>query len=222
MKININNQIKEYIEKNIFPKYNNYYAHGMDHINNVIKQSLIIAKYFDVDLNMVYVVACYHDLGLVNGRENHESESGKILYNDSNLRKFFTEEQIIIMKEAVEDHRGSRKIPPRNIYGKIVSDADRDTDIYILAKRQLPTSIKNHPTMKEFDEHFERCHSYIMDRRRENFQFNLWTENKTMRKNIDKFAKDFCNKEFARLVYKKEWDYIQENNLEEKIFGCCD
>jgi uncharacterized protein len=222
MKFKINIQIKEYIEKNIFPKYNDYYAHGMAHINNVIKQSFIIAKDFDVDLNMVYVVACYHDLGLKNGRENHESESGKILYNDNNLRKIFTEEQIITMKEAVEDHRGSRKVSPRNIYGKIVSDADRDTDIYILAKRQLPTSIKYYPMIKDFDEHFERCYFYIMNRCRENFQFNLWTENKTMRKSIDKFAKDFCNKEFARSVYKKEWDYIQENNLEEKIVNCSD
>lgn len=41
------------------------------------------------------------------------------------------------MKQAVEDHQGSRNQEPRNVYGKIVSDADRDLDVSILAKRQL-------------------------------------------------------------------------------------
>lgn len=39
------------------------------------------------------------------------------------------------MKEAVEDHHGSRKTRSRNFYGECVSDSDRDFDIDILAKR---------------------------------------------------------------------------------------
>lgn len=77
------------------------------------------------------------------------------------------------MKEAVEDHRGSRKVSPRNIYGRIVSDADRDTSVEILAKRQLTTSIKNYSNLKTFYEHFERCYNYIKARANENFKFNL-------------------------------------------------
>ena len=42
-------------------------------------------------------------------RENHEHESGKILKNDVELKKYFNNEQIKIMKEAVEDHRGLEK-----------------------------------------------------------------------------------------------------------------
>ena len=65
------------------------------------------------------------------------------------------------MKEAVEDHRGSRKERPRNFYGECVSDSDRDFDIERLAKRQRAVSLKNYPDLTTFDEHFERCHQYI-------------------------------------------------------------
>lgn len=60
-------------------------------------------------------------LGLCEGREFHHLISGKILWADKKLRKWFPEEHILIMKEAVEDHRASNKHVPRSIYGKIVA-----------------------------------------------------------------------------------------------------
>ena len=68
------------------------------------------------------------------------------------------------MRQVVEDYSGSLNRRPRNIYGEIVSDADRDVDIYTLAKRQLPTSIKYYPELVTFEEHFERCYQYILNR----------------------------------------------------------
>ena len=133
----INNELKHYIEENIFPKYEKFYSHGMIHINNVINNMMMLADYYDLDFNMSYVIACYHDSGLGVDRENHEYESGKILENDKELRKYFSDEQIVMMKEAVEDHRGSRKERPRNFYGECVSDSDRDFDIKLLAKDNL-------------------------------------------------------------------------------------
>ena len=44
---------------------------------------------------------------------------------DERLRQWFTEEQLLIMRDAVEDHRASGKNPPRTIYGAIVAEADR-------------------------------------------------------------------------------------------------
>lgn len=105
----INKNLVSYIERNIFPKYEKYYSHGMIHINNVIKNMLMFADYYGLDKNMAYVVAAFHDIGLNVDRENHEYESGKILNNDTELKKYFNDEQIKIMKEAIEDHRGSRK-----------------------------------------------------------------------------------------------------------------
>ena len=81
-----------------------------------------------VDIEMAYVIAAYHDTGMVDGRETHHLASGRIVMADKNLRKWFTEEQILTMKEAVEDHRASGKSEPRSIYGKIVADADREIE----------------------------------------------------------------------------------------------
>ena len=122
----VNKDLMLYIEQNIFPKYEKYYSHGMLHINHVIKNMLMLADYYELDKNMAYVIAAFHDIGLNIDRENHERESGNILKNDEELKKYFNNEQIKIMKEAVEDHRGSRKERPRNFYGECISDSDRN------------------------------------------------------------------------------------------------
>ena len=213
----INKELKQYIENNIFPKYEKFYSHGMIHINNVINNMLMLADYYNLDKNMAYVIASYHDSGLNVDREKHEYESGKILNNDKELKKYFNEKQIQIMKEAVEDHRGSRKIKPRNIYGECVSDSDRDFDIELLAKRQLATSIKNYKELNSFEEHFERCYEYICKRINKNGNFNLWTNNPILIKKRDKFQKEYLDKEYARKVYKKEWDKINKDGTIKKI-----
>ena len=129
----MNQELKKYIETEIFPQYEMYYSHGMLHIENVIKNIMQLAEYYKLDKDMSYTIASYHDIGLRVNRENHELESGKILNNDKVLKKYFNEEKIKIMKEAVEDHRGSRKERPRNIYGEILSDSDRDFEVKVLA-----------------------------------------------------------------------------------------
>jgi len=214
----VDNKLIEYIEKNIFPKYDKYYSHGMIHINNVINNMMMFADYYNLDKNMCYVIASYHDTGLNVDRENHEYESGKILKNDKELKKYFSDEQIQIMKEAIEDHRGSRKTRPRNIYGECISDSDRDFDINLLVKRQISTSIKHYPTYN-FDEHFENCYNYMCNRINNTGKFNLWTDNPIMTEKRDKFQKDYLNKEYAKSVYKKEWEKITNDGTYEKIIN---
>ncbi len=204
----LNKDLVDYIEKNIFIKYERFYAHGMLHINNVIKNMLMLADYYNLDKNMAYVIAVYHDSGLSVDRENHELEAGRIIASDVELKKFFNEDEIKIMKEAVEDHRGSRKTRPRNFYGECVSDSDRDFDIDILAKRQIGMSIKNYPELVTFDEHFERCYEYICKRINSNGKFNLWTNNPTLVLERDKFQKEYLNKEYAKSVYRNAWNKI--------------
>ena len=201
--MDINEDLKKYIEKNIFSKYEKYYSHGMIHINNVINNMLMLADYYNLDKNMSYIVAAYHDIGLNIDRENHEYESGKILENDLELKKFFDNKQIAIMKEAIEDHRGSRKIRPRNFYGECLSDSDRDFDIEILAKRQIATSLKNYPELKTFDEHFERCYEYICKRINDKGNFNLWTDNPIMIEKRNKFQQDYLNKNYSKALNQR-------------------
>ena len=215
----INKELQEYIIKNIFPRYEKYYSHGMIHINNVINNMMMLADYYNLDKNMAYVIASYHDIGLNVDRENHEHESGKVLASDVELKKYFTEDEINIMKEAVEDHRGSRKTRPRNFYGECVSDSDRDFDIPLLAKRQLATSLKNYPNLTTFDEHFERCYEYLCRRLNDSGKFNLWTNNPILVEQRDKFQKDYLNKELAKSIYKMEWDRISSDGTKEKIIN---
>ena len=213
----LNKDLVDYIEKNIFIKYERFYVHGMLHINNVIKNMLMLADYYNLDKNMAYVIAVYHDSGLSVDRENHELEAGRIIASDVELKKIFNEDEIKIMKEAVEDHRGSRKTRPRNFYGECVSDSDRDFDIDILAKRQIGMSIKNYPELVTFDEHFERCYEYICKRINSNGKFNLWTNNPTLVLKRDKFQNEYLDKEYAKSVYKKAWNKILKEEGIEKL-----
>ena len=215
----VNEELKKYIEDNIFPKYEKYYAHGMMHINAVIDNMMMLADYYNLNKNMAYVIACYHDSGLSVDRENHEKESGRLLETDKNLKRWFTSEEITMMKEAVEDHRGSRKIRPRNFYGECISDSDRDFDIRMLAKRQINSTLKLHKWVKTFDQHFERCYEYICRRINESGKFNLWTNNPIMIDRRDKFQKEYLNKEYARKIYKEEWDKAKKDGTMDKILN---
>lgn len=210
-------KLKEYIAENIFPLYERYYSHGMIHIENAIKNCLFLADYYKLNRDMAYVIGAYHDLGLKVDRKNHEIESGKILEQDIELKKYFSKEQIMTMKVAVEDHRGSRKECPRNKYGEILSDSDRDFDIEILVKRQLSTSIKNYPEFTTFEEHFENCYQYMLKRINQSGHFNLWTNNPILIKRRAKFEKQYLDREYAKSVYKAEYERISKNGTIEKI-----
>ena len=123
----INPEITDYIEREILPRYNAFdQAHRMEHVRAVIADSISLARSCNADVQMAYVIAAYHDTGMVEGREFHHLASGRLLMADPVLRRWFTGEQLLTMKEAVEDHRASGKTEPRSIYGKIVADADRE------------------------------------------------------------------------------------------------
>ena len=130
--MNINKKLQEYIENNIFKEYDkNEIGHGINHIKYVIDRSFELVKEnnLDVNYNMVYVIAAYHDIGHHIDSKNHEKVSAKIMEQDENLKKFFNNEELKIIKEAIEDHRASSNHEPRSIYGKIVSSADRNNTI---------------------------------------------------------------------------------------------
>lgn len=143
--MDINSVLKKYIEDTIFPSYSkNDLGHNLSHIKYVIDRSLKFASTFtDINLDMVYTIASYHDIGHFIDAKNHERVSADILFNDKNLNKFFNANEIKIMMEAIEDHRASLEYEPRSIYGKIVSSADRNTNINSVLKRTYEYRIKN-------------------------------------------------------------------------------
>lgn len=163
-----------YIEAEIIPRYEHFdRAHGTDHVRTVIAQSLALAAHYDVDTDMVYTVAAYHDTGLANGRERHHIDAGRILAEDAELRRRFTEEQIGIMREAVEDHRASSDHPPRTIYGRIVAEADRVIDPATIVRRTVQYGLANYPALDR-EGHYARCLAHLQKKYAEGGYLRLW------------------------------------------------
>ena len=91
----MNEELVKYIENEVFPKYDkNEEGHGIKHIKIVIKRSLELAKDYDVDLDMVYTIASYHDLGHYIDRKTHEIISAEIFMKDEKIRQWFTDKFI--------------------------------------------------------------------------------------------------------------------------------
>ena len=126
MSKSVNKELVDYIEEKVIPLYDHFDpAHRRDHVQLVIQQSMALAESLDVDANMVYAIAAYHDIGLCQGREHHHEVSAQMLLADSCLHKWFDESQLQTMADAVEDHRASSNHAPRTLYGRIVAEADR-------------------------------------------------------------------------------------------------
>ena len=158
----INNKLKEYIEDNIFPEYSkNDQGHDLEHIKYVINRSIKFADTIpDINYDIVYTVASYHDIGHHINPKLHEIISAEIMYKDDNLKEYFSEEERIIIKEAIEDHRASSDHEPRSIYGKIVSTADRNNTVEACLRRSYTYGKRLEPTATD-EELFERALKHL-------------------------------------------------------------
>lgn len=143
-------EVLDYIENEILPKYNGIGGHTDAHIRQVIERSLrFVEQAPDVNVDMVVLIAAFHDLGRLVDQETHNIESGKMVRADKFLRKHFSDDEIKIMAEAVEDHRASLGHEPRSVYGKIVSSADRNTSVDRMLGRVYDYHRHLHPDMSE-------------------------------------------------------------------------
>lgn len=166
--------LKSYVEEQIIPRYRDFdRAHDLDHVRTVIDRSLMLATRYDVEPDMVYTIAAYHDTGLVNGRENHHLDAGRILEADPELRRWFPEEEIRTMREAVEDHRASSDHAPRSIYGRIVAEADRQIDPETIIRRTIQYSLAHYPELDR-EGHFARCTEHLRGKYAEGGYLRLW------------------------------------------------
>jgi len=167
-------ELKAYIEAEIIPRYVAFdAAHRTDHVRTVIAQSLVLAGHYEVDADMVYAIAAYHDTGLAYGRESHHIRSGEILLGDSFMRQWFTEEQMAVMRDAIEDHRASSDHAPRTIYGRIVAEADRCIDPATVLRRTVQYGLSHCPALDR-EGHFERCLAHLRKKYAEGGYLRLW------------------------------------------------
>ena len=162
-KYKIKPELIRYIEQIVNYHYNlNDKGHGVEHAKYVINRSFKFACQVEsINLEMVYVIAAYHDVAHHIDAKNHETISAKMLREDKNLKVFFTDEQIKIMSEAVEDHRSSMETEPRSIYGKIVSSADRNISVEVTLKRCYLYNRRHFPELKEEDV-IEECRKFLL------------------------------------------------------------
>lgn len=214
----INPDLKKYLEENIFPSYSkNDAAHNMNHINYVIDRSLFFANNIpNINYDMVYTIAAYHDIGHYVDSKNHEKISSEMLLADKGLQSFFTKEEIQTMTEAVYDHRASLEYEPRSIYGKIVSSADRNTSVESIIERTFAYRLKHNPDAS-LEDIIEESKMHIIDKfgnsgyatKKMYFPdpaFDIFlNEISTLTKDKDEFIKKYCK--INHLYPKTEIDY---------------
>ncbi len=159
--MNVNKELIEYVENNIKPIYvnNNYAGHGWEHIQNVISRSFELMEKFKLEINpnMVYVIAAYHDIGYKENPENHEQVSSEMFLQNKEIQHFFSEEENRIIAEAIVDHRASLEYEARSVYGKLVSSADRAIDVNNMLERSISFQYEKHklenPTIQDIIEY---------------------------------------------------------------------
>lgn len=195
-------ELREYIEQEIIPQYAHFdKAHRTDHVLKVMEESMELAQYYDVDLLMVYVIAAYHDLGLCEGRELHHLVSGKILLADETLKQWFTDEQLLTMKEAIEDHRASNKQVPRSIYGKIVAEADRIIDPGVTLRRTVQYGLGNYPQLDK-EKQYVRFLEHLNSKYAEGGYLKLWIPQSPNAKRLEELRQLIANKKELHKVFE--------------------
>ena len=193
--------LHEYITRTILPRYDAFdRGHQRDHAESVIAESVKLAREHHADEDMAYTIAAYHDLGLSVDREHHHIHSGEILMADPNLRQWFSEEQLLTMRDAVEDHRASAKRPPRTIYGAIVAEADRQIDPETILRRTLQYGMKQNPAAG-FGWHFERAYAHMLDKYAEGGYLRLWLNSERNVQGLNRLRAIINDKDHLRDLY---------------------
>ena len=195
--------LQEYIENEILPRYAAFdKGHQRDHAESVIQESMVLAHEYGADKEMAYVIAAFHDLGLGKGRELHHIYSGEILMADPILPQFFNEEQLVVMRDAVEDHRASSKNAPRSIYGAIVAEADRHIDPETILRRTMQFGMKQNPEA-DFEWHFERAYQHMLEKYAEGGYMRLWLNSKRNVEGLNALRVIINDKEVLREICKR-------------------
>lgn len=192
-----------YVESDIIPRYDSFdKAHNRQHVLTVISESMELAKNIDgIDLNMVYAIAAYHDTGLCRDRKTHHIVSGEIILTDTTLRRWFSEEEIAMMKEAVEDHRASADHEPRSIYGRIVAEADRIIDTNTVLRRTVQFGLKHYPELSK-EQQYERFVEHLNEKYAPGGYMKLWFPESKNALQLRKLQSVICNEEQLRSLFE--------------------
>ena len=201
---NVNPDLIKYVEENIFPEYEkNDKAHGVIHIIEVIRRSFALNETLKLNLNpnMIFAIAAYHDLGKYIDHETHEKIAADLFMKDENMKNFFNDEERTIIKEAIEDYRSSLSDTPRTTYGKLISSADRNTRIEIVFIRSFFVAKVRMPDMN-IEEYLDYTLKRLSKKYSEEDPENMFYEDETYKlflkdmryllKNETEFKNRYC------------------------------
>lgn len=212
-------ELKKYILSDIKSKYKTFdKGHNISHYNFVTKNCVnygkqLISQGITVDLDIAYIVGAYHDIGIMYGRENHALSFGKIVRQDKMLAKFYPKEIIEVIAQAVEDHSSHLDHEPRNIYGKIVGDADRNNTKYLVFSRPIKYALKNEPKTMTRQEHLERVYEFVSKKFGRNGYVKYWLNIPDTKKEQNEVWSLLDNKELCMQYIAGLFDEITKGRV---------
>jgi uncharacterized protein len=199
----------EFVETNILPQYAQFdKAHNLEHVTRVIRNALALVRTTGADINMVYTIAAYHDLGMSGPRAIHHLTGGKILAADARLKRWFSAEQIKVMKEAVEDHRASASHTPRSLYGKIIAEADRDIVPEIVFRRTIEFGLANYPEL-DYEEQWQRFRQHMDEKYSANGYIRLWIPGSPNEKRLNELRNIIAQPTLLRQEFERCYREIE-------------
>ena len=206
----VNPAIIAYIEQEILPRYDHFdAAHQRNHADEVIERSLALAKHYEVNNDMVYAIAAYHDTGLCEGRDTHHLVSGRIIREDTKLREWFDETQIETMAQAAEDHRASSGHEPRSIYGKIVAEADRLISPEKVIRRTIQFTQDHFPDYDK-EQQYQRFREHLMEKYSDTGYLKLWLPESENAPRLEELRKIIRDEVKMREAFDRAFHHTQE------------
>ena len=198
-----------YVEREILPRYDHFdTAHQRNHAEEVISRSLALAEHYEVNKDMVYAIAAYHDTGLCEGRDTHHLVSGHIIREDKRLRDWFSEEQIETMAQAVEDHRASSGHEPRSIYGKIVAEADRLINPSKVIRRTIQFGLDHHPELDK-EGQFQRFRQHLLEKYSDTGYLRLWLPESENAPRLEELRKIIRDERKMREAFERQFTKVE-------------
>lgn len=235
----INSELISYIERNIFPEYaKNDKGHGILHILEVIRRSFELKDSLGLDWlsdDIVYAIAACHDNGKYIDHKTHEKIAAEKFFSDENFKQFFNDDERLLIKQAIEDHRSSFEDEPRSDYGKLISSADRNSTIDIVFIRSFFVGQDRTPDMT-IDEFLDFTLNRLRKRYSEEDSENMFFEDEIYRaflsdmrellKDEKAFKDRYCmvnnitNRNTKVIEQKGCESFFEENKKESKAVDC--
>ncbi len=201
----VNPELKKYIEEKIYPLYNNNYnGDNLERVEYVLNrgQKIISENGLIIDDNILFAAIAYHDLRKNTNEKDHEKISAEIMFNDKILKKYFSDKERIIIKEAIEDQRAKMEKEPRSIYGKILSSASRNSSVEQCLRRSYNYGKKINPDATD-EEIFEGSYKALVKKFGKDGYAKFYFKDST----YEKFLKELRD----LLSNKEEFIKVQKN-----------